>query len=69
MKHIHTHSVRRANGDEVLVTRAVAEDGMIGYGYSLKMDATESRHMAEANASPIPAEIQALIDAIDWEAQ
>ena len=69
MKRIHTRSVRRANGDEALVTRVVAEDGRIGYGYSLKLDATESRHMAESNASPIPPEIQAIIDTIDWEEQ
>ena len=67
MKRIHTRSVRRANGDEALVTRVVAEDGRIGYGYSLKLDATESRHMAESSAAPIPPEIQTLIDAIDWE--
>ena len=67
MKRIHTRSVRRANGDEALVTRVVAGDGRIGYGYSLKLDATESRHMAESNAFPIPPEIQAIIDAIDWE--
>jgi len=69
LKRIHTRSVRRANGDEALVTRVVAEDGRIGYGYSLKLDATESRHMAESNASPIPPEIQAIIDTIDWEEQ
>jgi len=67
LKHIHTRSVRRANGEEALVTRVVAADGRIGYGYSLKLDATESRHMAESSASPVPPEIQALIDAIDWE--
>ena len=67
MKRIHTRSVRRANGDEALVTRVVAGDGRIGYGYSLKLDATASRHMAESHTFPIPPEIQALIDAIDWE--
>ena len=66
MKRVNTHSVRLANGAEALVTRVVVE-GRIGYGYSLKLDATESRHMAESNASPIPPEIQAHIDAIDWE--
>ena len=67
LRHVHTHSVRRANGDEALVTRVVAENGRIGYGYSFKMDATESRHMAESSAQPMPPEIQAIIDAIDWE--
>jgi hypothetical protein len=64
---IHTRSIRLASGAEALVTRVVAEDGRIGYGYSLKLDATESRHMAESNALPIPPEIQARLDAIDWE--
>ena len=69
MNRIHTRSVRRSNGDEALVTRVVAGDGRIGYGYSLKLDATESRHMAESNTLPIPPEIQTLIDAVDWEDQ
>ena len=66
-RRVRTHSVRLANGNEALVTRVVAGDGRIGYGYSLKLDATESRHMAESDAFPIPPEIQTLIDAIDWE--
>ena len=68
-RRVHTHSVRLANGNEALVTRVVAGDGRIGYGYSLKLDATEARHMAESNAFPIPPEIQAIIDTIDWEDQ
>jgi len=67
MRRVHTHSIRLASGVEALVTRVVAGDGRIGYGYSLELDATESRHMAESNASPIPPEVQAIIDTIDWE--
>jgi hypothetical protein len=43
---IHTQSLRLATGQEALVTRVVAADGKIGLGFSLQLDATESRHMA-----------------------
>jgi hydroxymethylglutaryl-CoA lyase len=70
---VHTHSVRLASGDEALVTRAVADDGKIGYGYSLTLDGTAARHMAERNAGlrdgeavPLPEEIGALLPALRW---
>ena len=64
---VHTHSVRLPSGEEALVTRAVAEDGTVGYGYSLTLDATASRHMAERfSGEPLPEEIRAAIAAIRW---
>jgi hypothetical protein len=42
---IHTQSMRLASGHEALVTRVVAE-GRTGFGFSLRLDATEARHMA-----------------------
>ncbi len=46
MSFVHTQSMRLATGQEALVTRAVADDGRVGFGFSLQLDATESRHMA-----------------------
>jgi hypothetical protein len=43
---IHTQSIRLASGQEALVTRVLADDGRTGFGFSLQLDATESRHMA-----------------------
>jgi hypothetical protein len=43
---VHTQSIRLASGQEALVTRALADEGKVGYGFSLQLDATESRHMA-----------------------
>lgn len=43
---IHTSSLRLADGREALVTRVLREDGGTGFGFSLQLDATESRHMA-----------------------
>jgi hypothetical protein len=43
---IHTQSMRLASGDEALVARALADDGRIGFGFSLELDATQARHMA-----------------------
>ena len=74
---IHTHSIRLPSGDEVLVTRVVAPDGRIGYGYTLTLDATASRHMAEWNAGvrkevpeslkrALPPAIEALLPTIRW---
>lgn len=45
-KFIHTQSLRLADGREALVTRVLREDGGAGFGFSLQLDATESRHMA-----------------------
>ncbi|OGA67955.1 MAG: hypothetical protein A3G83_06660 [Betaproteobacteria bacterium RIFCSPLOWO2_12_FULL_68_20] len=47
---IHTQSLRLASGSEALVTRVLAGDGRIGYGFSLDLDATAARHMAEWHA-------------------
>ncbi len=69
MKHasIHTVSIRLASGEEALVTRVVGTDGQIGYGYSLTMDPTASRHMAQRfSGDPLPEEIRAAIDSIRW---
>ena len=70
---VHTHSVRLASGEEALVTRVWTTDGREGFGYSLALDATAARHMAEANAgvrpgakAAIPAEIGALIPSLRW---
>jgi hypothetical protein len=64
---VHTHSIRLASGDEALVTRVVRDDGSVGYGYSLEMDATASRRMAESPAAgPLPEEIQAAISSVRW---
>ena len=64
---VHTHSIRLASGEEALVTRAIADDGTVGYGYSLSMDATASRHMAERfSGDPLPEEIEAAIASIRW---
>jgi hypothetical protein len=43
---IHTQSMRLGSGQEALVTRVLAGDGRTGFGFSLRLDATESRHMA-----------------------
>ncbi len=43
---IYTQSIRLASGHEALVTRVTADDGRTGFGFSLQLDATESRHMA-----------------------
>ncbi len=64
---VHTHSVRLASGEEALVTRVVAADGRTGYGYSLTLDATASRHMAERfSGEPLPEEIRAAIASVRW---
>jgi hypothetical protein len=43
---IHTQSMRLASGQEALVTRVTDSDGRAGFGFSLRLDASESRHMA-----------------------
>ena len=47
---IHTQSMRLSSGQEALVTRVLAEDGRVGFGFSLQLDATEARHMAMHDA-------------------
>jgi hypothetical protein len=51
---IHTQSLRLASGHEALVTRVTAGDGRAGFGFSLQLDATESRHMAMYEAGLWP---------------
>ena len=64
---VHTQSIRLKSGEEALVTRMVREDGTVGYGYSLEMDATASRHMSQRpSPEPLPEEIQAAISALRW---
>jgi hypothetical protein len=71
--HVHTHSLRLASGEEVLVSRVTTRDGKVGFGYSLALDATASRHMAERNAgvregarAELPEEIRALAAQLSW---
>ena len=73
MKRIHTRSVRLADGAEALLTRVV-DDGRIGYGFSLQLDATASRHMAEGNVGavgkqkrPLPPELEKMAATVQWE--
>ena len=42
--------MRLASGQEALVARAVTKDGKAGFGFSLRLDGTEARHMAEWHA-------------------
>jgi hypothetical protein len=51
---IHTQSMRLASGQEALVTRVTADDGRVGFGFSLQLDATASRHMAMYEAGLWP---------------
>ena len=46
MSFVHTQSMRLASGHEALVSRALADDGRTGFGFSLELDATQARHMA-----------------------
>ncbi|HWA37008.1 MAG TPA: hypothetical protein VG873_04025 [Burkholderiales bacterium] len=64
---VHTQSVRLASGEEALVTRAVAEDGRVGFGYSRTLDATAARHMAEQfSREPLPEDIRAAAAGLAW---
>lgn len=47
MKFTHVQSMRLASGQEVLVARVLTAEGNAGFGFSLRLDATEARHMAE----------------------
>jgi hypothetical protein len=38
------------SGHEALVARVLTKDGKTGLGFSLRLDATEARHMAEWDA-------------------
>jgi hypothetical protein len=48
--YIHVHSMRLASGHEALVARVLAQDGKIGYGFTMRLDAGEARRMAEWHA-------------------
>lgn len=63
---LHVHSTRLASGEEALIARVKTSDGRIGYGFSLSLDATEARHMAERFPDQLPAEISAAIASIRW---
>lgn len=43
-------SLRLQSGHEALVARALTKDGRTGFGFSLRLDATEARHIAEWHA-------------------
>jgi hypothetical protein len=47
LKFTHVQSMRLASGQEVLVARVLTNEGNAGFGFSLRLDATEARHMAE----------------------
>jgi hypothetical protein len=47
---VHTHSMRLASGQEALVTRVLTGDGRTYFGFSLRLDGTEARHMAMFHA-------------------
>ncbi|HWM41358.1 MAG TPA: hypothetical protein VNP36_02870 [Burkholderiales bacterium] len=42
--------MRLASGQEILVARALTQDGKTGFGFSFGLDAAEARHMAEWDA-------------------
>jgi hypothetical protein len=46
----HVHSIRLRSGHEALVARVLTKDGKTGFGFSLRLDASEARHMAEWHA-------------------
>jgi hypothetical protein len=46
--------MRLASGHEALVTRVLAEDGRVGFGFNFQLDATEARHMAMYNVGLWP---------------
>jgi hypothetical protein len=47
---LHVHSIRLSAGSEALIARVISGSGRTGYGFSLRLDATEARHMAEWHA-------------------
>jgi hypothetical protein len=42
--------MRLQTGQEALVARVLTKEGKTGYGFSLRLDAAEARHMAEWHA-------------------
>ncbi len=47
---VHVHSMRLRSGHEALIARVLTKDGRSGFGFSMRLDATEARHMAEWHA-------------------
>src|SRR3979490_2332566 len=47
LSYMHVHSMRVASGEEALVARARTKEGKVGFGFSLRLDAEEARHLAE----------------------
>jgi len=47
---VHVQSMRLHTGQEALVARALMKDGKAGFGFSLRLDATEARLMAMFDA-------------------
>jgi hypothetical protein len=47
---VHVQSIRLGSGHEALVARVLTNDGKAGFGFSMRLDATEARHMAEWHA-------------------
>jgi hypothetical protein len=43
-------SLRLSSDHEALVARALTKEGKVGFGFSMGLDATEARHMAEWHA-------------------
>jgi hypothetical protein len=43
-------SLRHASGHEALIARVLTADGRAAFGFSLRLDATEARQMAEWHA-------------------
>ena len=70
------HSIRLASGEEALVARVTGPGGRIGLGFSLRLDATEARHMAEWAAgarrerppyeAPIPSDVEKALIELGW---
>ena len=61
--------MRLASGHEALIARVLTTDGRTAFGFSLRLDATEARHMAEWHAGE--REDRPLIEAVvghPWEA-
>jgi hypothetical protein len=51
---VHVHSIRLLSGEEALIARVVSKSGKTGYGFSLRLEATEARHMSEWHAGLRP---------------
>ena len=58
--------MRIATGQEVLVARVLTQGGRVGYGFSLQLDATAARHMAEWAAGLREWQSEAAFAKIRW---